>query len=1307
MEGYRNIFTIDHVNRLRQLAEQDLREKGVKLPKSKKTKKLNTSRGPNQDGLMTASNIFGNYLSHVPCVYVSDCGYVPKFLVDAEEVIVNNVNQEGIFRKSGAISRQKELKQQIEEGKCFTDANVNDVTGLIKQFYRELPEPLFTSVYHDTFVRCYQLGNEDTASQAILLLCLLLPSEYLSALRYTMKLLSFIALHSDTNKMDVANLAVVLAPNIMHVNSKSEKMNSTEEKLIQIQTAIVELLIKNAECVGLVSDDLYSRTCKMVEIYGEEDLDASDDNTLEDSKDCRKKEKKRKRSGSFQGFVSSIANGIAKLRRSTDGKEAKTGNITQSSSCSINTTANECSISQNATEHPLTTPVVMRKRKASGEVIPFSATKKKAIILNLPQQTTLGNTPFTPARKMDINATPSAKDMKTPRKKFLFSPGSSKKTVSNPANTSNSSNISTGSIKKPKGKNIFRRLSGSKSDKDSEALSSSTSSNIGERLASPPDSSPQDIVDRIHKQSHLDSPLSGRLPTSPSLPDISVLSQANSLNEGFIMDGAENDFERSEATQDRGRSLQRNAQASSSDPTADKSPKKPSRRSLSADHAMLNKLQNLKRGAPNTITNGLLKGKPCDLKKLRRSFDKSDIGNPIPLVVPTVSENAMTCQQAMEVQNRRNADSASIKSLSGTSIGSSVSQISTNSQQKIMAPPQSDKAYDLDESDTGFSTISGNTVIFVPKGGKPMLVPHHPQYKKIKSSDSTDSLISSVSESSEASSHHVKMERSVSTDSGKGSLLDDTMLTTAHPKSSLDTAFIEESMLVDSSMNHTRVELDESNVSKQPTGQNMAPMKSISSYDLQNAAPKCQVVRSQSMYCTSFNRPAPNIKPNLQISKETHKLLARAGFMSEGKVARSTEDIQVPVKSPTKSFCRDQSSRCSINMGSLVDMKSELDNEEMKQSRSHGLSEVAEETMEVETSEEADVMTECPSAIIKRANTSLPKHDSILNIQQSNCGKVAENVKNLEQSVDSKDKFVSPYRFPNSTTRKRGMSPIRIPTIFAKTDQQAAKFREIALMAKERGALSRGVAKVPISTNLLKSSSTVTDNNSDFEFVKPAERPSTYHTDRSKSDCSVATSSVSETNSSISISTLSTDSYSDFSTISPMSESGESGDEVFSPKTESTQSNNDQLEESSDDATIKTSFKGQQIELSCSLMETINEVCTPQRSALKDCGNVVAKEQNQSKMSELKLPKSDEEIGDYVVLRTAGGLTPRQILRFSQTPKSKCISPNKPVKRLVSPGSPRRHTARQSNKSSPSRKSDGKPVLSSIPQHLQTDVGNI
>ena len=49
-----------------------------------------------------------------------------------------------------------------------------------------------------------------------------------------MLLLARITLHSEKNKMDSTNLAVVLAPNLMHVNSKSETMKSCEEKLLQV-----------------------------------------------------------------------------------------------------------------------------------------------------------------------------------------------------------------------------------------------------------------------------------------------------------------------------------------------------------------------------------------------------------------------------------------------------------------------------------------------------------------------------------------------------------------------------------------------------------------------------------------------------------------------------------------------------------------------------------------------------------------------------------------------------------------------------------------------------------------------------------------------------------------------------------------------------------------------------------------------------------------------------------------------------------------------------------------------------------------
>jgi hypothetical protein len=94
---------------------------------------------------------------------------------------------------------------------------------LIKQFFKCLPEPLFTSTYHDAFVRCIQLPDKKEAKHSVLLLCLLLPGEHLSTIKYMMNLLKNIAKNSDKNKMDATNLSVVLAPNFLYLNSHRDR----------------------------------------------------------------------------------------------------------------------------------------------------------------------------------------------------------------------------------------------------------------------------------------------------------------------------------------------------------------------------------------------------------------------------------------------------------------------------------------------------------------------------------------------------------------------------------------------------------------------------------------------------------------------------------------------------------------------------------------------------------------------------------------------------------------------------------------------------------------------------------------------------------------------------------------------------------------------------------------------------------------------------------------------------------------------------------------------------------------------------
>lgn len=176
---------------------------------------------------------------------------------------------------------------------------VFDVTGVVKQFFRELPDPLLTNKYHDTFIKCYQLSDRDQAASSILDLCLLLPGEHLGTLRYFMRFLARVADNSQVNKMDATNLAVVLGPNVMHVNTnRTEKMNSSEEKLLQTQTAIVEFLIRNAEKIGIVSTSLVDRV-KLLE--GLEDVSVEEKADVTGDETVKKSKRKKRRSSSLQG----------------------------------------------------------------------------------------------------------------------------------------------------------------------------------------------------------------------------------------------------------------------------------------------------------------------------------------------------------------------------------------------------------------------------------------------------------------------------------------------------------------------------------------------------------------------------------------------------------------------------------------------------------------------------------------------------------------------------------------------------------------------------------------------------------------------------------------------------------------------------------------------------------------------------------------------------------------------------------------------------------------------------------------------
>lgn len=73
--------------------------------------------------------------------------------------------QVGLFRKSGVKSRIQALRQMNEScgagggGVNYEGQSAYDVADMLKQYFRDLPEPLLTSKLSDTFLQIYQCKN--------------------------------------------------------------------------------------------------------------------------------------------------------------------------------------------------------------------------------------------------------------------------------------------------------------------------------------------------------------------------------------------------------------------------------------------------------------------------------------------------------------------------------------------------------------------------------------------------------------------------------------------------------------------------------------------------------------------------------------------------------------------------------------------------------------------------------------------------------------------------------------------------------------------------------------------------------------------------------------------------------------------------------------------------------------------------------------------------------------------------------------------------------------------------------------------
>ncbi|XP_043842118.1 rho GTPase-activating protein 11A isoform X2 [Dromiciops gliroides] len=212
--------------------------------------------------------IFGVPFSTLPQSFVPGYGNIPSFLVDACTSLEEHVHIEGLFRKSGSVIRLKALKSKLDHGEsCLSSAPPCDIAGLLKQFFRELPEPILPVDLHEALIKAQQLETEEKDTATMLLSCLMTDS-IIYILRYFFNFLRNVSLRAGENKMDSSNLAVIFAPNLLQSNDGHEKMSANTEKKLRLQAAVVKTLIDHAADIGHVPEFIIEKIPVMLGIDG-------------------------------------------------------------------------------------------------------------------------------------------------------------------------------------------------------------------------------------------------------------------------------------------------------------------------------------------------------------------------------------------------------------------------------------------------------------------------------------------------------------------------------------------------------------------------------------------------------------------------------------------------------------------------------------------------------------------------------------------------------------------------------------------------------------------------------------------------------------------------------------------------------------------------------------------------------------------------------------------------------------------------------------------------------------------------------
>ncbi|EGC47837.1 rho GTPase activator [Histoplasma capsulatum var. duboisii H88] len=157
------------------------------------------------------------------------------------------LNVEGIYRLSGNANHIAHLKSLFDNDSSQVDFtnpenffhDVNSVAGLLKQFFRELPDPLFTNKHYADFINAARRDDDIQRRDALHALINNLPDPNYATLRALILHLNHVHERSAENRMNAGNIAISFGLTLMGSNAGQSIADSGW------QARVIETILQN------------------------------------------------------------------------------------------------------------------------------------------------------------------------------------------------------------------------------------------------------------------------------------------------------------------------------------------------------------------------------------------------------------------------------------------------------------------------------------------------------------------------------------------------------------------------------------------------------------------------------------------------------------------------------------------------------------------------------------------------------------------------------------------------------------------------------------------------------------------------------------------------------------------------------------------------------------------------------------------------------------------------------------------------------------------------------------------------------